>query len=75
MGKEITMASSFIKLTHVFDKKQTPVYVNVDQICRVGEAIGGGKGLATTILLANGQADVVESVEEVMGLIREIPSA
>jgi hypothetical protein len=24
-GREMTMGASFIKLTHVFDKKQTPV--------------------------------------------------
>ena len=69
------MEASFIKLIHLVDGKRKPVYVNVDQICRIGDSVGGSKGYATNILMANNQVDVVESVDEVMGLISEIPSA
>jgi hypothetical protein len=49
-------------------------HVNVDQICRIGDSVGGSKGYAKNMLRANNQVDVIESVDEVMGLIREIPS-
>jgi hypothetical protein len=66
---------TFIKLTHILDGKRKPIYVNVDQICRVGDSVGGGKGYAANILLANNQVDVIESVDEVMAMLIEQPSA
>jgi hypothetical protein len=62
--------ATFIQLTHNFNNQSTPVYVNVDQICRVGESVGGGPGYPTNILLAQGQIDVKESVAAVMQLIK-----
>jgi hypothetical protein len=61
--------ATFISLTHLVNNKKVPVYVNVDQICRIGDSIGGGPGYATNILLSQGQLDVCETVAEVMQLI------
>ena len=66
---------AWIKLTHnVADKaggtQKKFVYVNVDQICRVGDPVGAGAGYLANVLLANGQVDVFESVDQVMGFIK-----
>ena len=62
--------ASFIKLTHHVDGKQTPMFVNVEQICRVAVSTIGGAGYQTNISLANGQVDVLETVPAVMQLIK-----
>ena len=61
--------ATFIRLTHLVNNKAAPVYVNVDQICRIGDSIGGGAGYQTNISLCQGQVDVCESVTDVMKLI------
>jgi hypothetical protein len=61
--------ATFISLTHLVNNKRVPVYVNVDQICRIGDSVGGGPGYATNILLSQGQLDVCETVADVMLLI------
>jgi hypothetical protein len=62
--------ATFVQLTHYVNKKPAPVYVNVDQICRIGDSVGAGPGYQANILLAQGQVDVLESVAEVMQLIK-----
>jgi hypothetical protein len=62
--------ANFIQLTHFVNKKPAPVYVNVDQICRIGDSVGAGPGYQANITLAQGQVDVRESVAEVMQLIK-----
>jgi hypothetical protein len=39
--------ATFISLTHLVNNKRVPVYVNVDQIYRIGDSVGGGPGYAT----------------------------
>jgi hypothetical protein len=61
--------TTFVALTHLVNNKKVPVYVNIDQICRIGDSVGGGPGYATNISLSQGQLDVCETVAEVMQLI------
>ena len=43
--------------------------MNVDQICRIGVSVDGAKDYATSILMANKEVYVLETVDEVMKLI------
>jgi hypothetical protein len=61
--------ANFIALTHLVNNKPAPIYVNVDQICRIGDSVGGGPGYATDIVLAQGQMSVRETVAQVMQII------
>ena len=64
---------TFIKLTHIVadkkNRKKEALYVNVDQICRIGVSVDGAKDYATSILMANKEVYVLETVDEVMKLI------
>jgi hypothetical protein len=42
--------ATFISLTHLVNNKPAPVYVNIDQICRIGDSVGGGPGYPTNML-------------------------
>jgi hypothetical protein len=68
MFMEQSMAN-FIALTHLINNKPAPLYVNVDQICRVVDSVGGGPGYATDISLSQGQVFVRETVAQVMQII------
>src|ERR1700738_2217960 len=61
--------ANFVQLTHMVGNKRSAVYVNVDQICRIGDSIGGAAGYPTNILLTQEQIDVRETTAEVMRLI------
>jgi hypothetical protein len=61
--------ATFISLTHLVNNKPAPVYVNVEQICRIGDSVGAGPGYPTNISLSQGQVDVRESIADVMNLI------
>ena len=61
---------AFIKLTHMVGNAKKDVYVSVDQIVRVGEPSDTKPVYKSSLLLANGQQDVLETVDEVMGLIQ-----
>jgi hypothetical protein len=61
--------ATFIPLTHLVDGKPATLYVNVDQIVRVGDCVGGATSYRTNIALTQGQVDVRETVKEVMRLI------
>jgi len=67
--------TTFVKLSHLLNNKPAPVYVNVDLICRIGDSVGGGAGYKTNILLAQGQVEVRESVDDVMQLIKSATTA
>jgi hypothetical protein len=59
----------WIKLTHLVGKRRKPLYLNVEQIVRIGDAVDVAAGYLTSILLTNGSADVFEDVEQVMQLV------
>lgn len=61
--------ATFIALTHLVNNKPAAIHVNVDQICRIGDS-AGETGYPTTILMTSGQADVRETIAEVMQLIK-----
>ena len=61
--------TGWIKLTHIVDGKPKDVYVKIDQIVSVADAMAGVTNYATTITLASGFANVRESVADVMALI------
>jgi hypothetical protein len=65
----------FIKVTRLFEKKPQSIYVSVDQICSVGDAIDAAPGYRTLITLASGAQAVTEPVETVMQLIKEAEDA
>jgi hypothetical protein len=66
---------SFITLTHNVGSTPKSIYINVDQICSVGDAIGAAPGYLTLITLASGAAAVTEPVATVMQLIKEAEDA
>jgi hypothetical protein len=66
---------AFIKLTHMSGTARKDVYVNVEQIVRIGTPIDTRTVYQANLILANGQQDVLETVEEVMALIRTAGSA
>jgi hypothetical protein len=66
---------AFIKLTHMLGATRKDVYINADQIIRVGEPIGPTSGYQASLLLANGSQDVVETVAQVMALIETAKGA
>jgi hypothetical protein len=61
---------AFIKLTHMAGTARKDVYVNVEQIVRVATPIDVRTVYQANLVLANGQQDVLETVDEVMALIR-----
>jgi hypothetical protein len=61
--------ATFIPLTHLVDGKPARLYVNVDQIVRIGDCVGGAPGYRANIALTQGQVDVCETAKEVMHLI------
>ena len=61
--------TAWIKLTHLVGKRRKPLYLNVEQIVRIGDAVDVAAGYLTSILLTNGSADVFENVEQVMQLV------
>ncbi len=61
---------AFIKLTHMAGTAKKDVYVNAEQIVRVGTPIDSRTVYQANLILANGQQDVLETVDEVMALIR-----
>jgi uncharacterized protein YlzI (FlbEa/FlbD family) len=65
----------FITLTHNVGDKPKTIYVNVDQICWVGDAIDAAPGYQTLITLANGAVAVSESVTAVMQMIKQFDEA
>jgi hypothetical protein len=67
--------AAFIKLTHMAGSAKRDVYVNVEQIVRVGTPIDTKTAYQASLVLASGQQDVVETVEEVMALIRAAASS
>jgi hypothetical protein len=62
---------SFIALTHNVGSTPKSIYVNVDQICSVGDAIDAAPVYRTMITLANGAVAVVEPVATVMQIIAD----
>ena len=60
---------AWVKLTHLVGKQRKPLYLNVEQIVRIGDAMDAAAGYQTHILLTNGTADVFEEVGQVMQLI------
>ena len=62
-------AAAWIKLTHLVGKQRKPIYLNVAQIVRIGDAVDAAAGYRTNILLTNGTADVFEDAAQVMQLI------
>ena len=62
--------SSFTKLTHLVGGKKTDLYVHADQICRLGDSVGGDDGYQANFLLANQQVDVCETVADVMNAMK-----
>lgn len=61
---------AFIKLTYMDGTAKKDVYVSVEQIVRIGDPTDTKTVYKSGLLLANGQQNVLESVEEVMGLIQ-----
>ena len=62
---------SFITLTHNVGSTPKSIYVNVDQICSVGDAIGAAPGYLTLITLGSGAVAVIEPVATVMQKITD----
>ena len=60
---------AFIKLTHMVGSARKDVYVNVEQIVRVSTPTDPKTVYQSSLILANGQQDVLEIVDEVMRLI------
>jgi hypothetical protein len=60
---------TLIKLTHFVNEARKPLYLNTDQIVRIADSAGAGQGYRTSILLANGSQDVIETMEEVIQYI------
>jgi hypothetical protein len=65
----------FITLTHKVGNASKSIYINVDQICSVGDSMAAAAGYPTTITLANGAVSVSESVATVMQLIKQLDGA
>ena len=62
---------SFIALTHNVGSTAKSVYINVDQICSIGDAIDAAPVYRTMITLANGAVAVIEPVTTVMQMITD----
>ncbi len=65
---------AFIKLTHMAGASRRDVYINVEQIVRISTPTERTV-YQCNLLLANGQQDVLETVGEVMDLIRAAAAA
>jgi len=65
--------AGWIKLTHNLGNVQKDVYLNVAQICLVGDSAPGEgpQGSPTHIILANREVFVLQSVAAVMQLIAQ----
>jgi len=62
----------FITLTHHVGNAPKSIYINLDQICSVGDSIAAAAGYPTTVTLANGDVSVAESVATVIQMIKQL---